>query len=152
MARTWYGNAMNRIAENAKDAEIAVGTGATEFFYSDRHAYEVTAVKDQKHVTIREYDHKLKGEAFSNEWELVSNPENPEIDLVKRGENWYTAVTCTPEQAKEIYEGTDFEAKLWACHAGFDLQAIIAKGKAATKYHKRNIRFGCASYYYDYEF
>ena len=154
MARTWYGSLNNRLEENRQFTdEIKVGTGVTEYFWSDRHAYEVTAVKDQKHITIREYDHKKKGGTpMDNNWELVSNPSNPEIDLVKRGAYWYRAVTITAEQAREIYEGTDIDRKLWACHNGFDLLAIIAKGKTTTKYHKKNISIGVADYYYDYEF
>jgi len=153
MSRTWYGSLNNRLEENRQFCEeIKVGTGVTEYLWSDRHAYEVTAVKDQKHITIREYDHKCKGGAYSNEWELISNPSNPEIDLVKRGNSWFTVASITPEEARKIHEGDDINAKLWACHNNFDLPAIIAKGKTATRYHKRNISIGKASYYYDYEF
>lgn len=154
MSRTWYGNLNNRVEENRQYVEeIKVGTGMTEYFWSDRHAYEVIAVKDQKHVTVREYDHKKKSDtAFSNDWELISNPENQTMDLVKRGKYWYTVVTITPEEAKEIYEGSDIDAKLWACHNNFDLQEIIASGKKKSTYHKRNVSFGVAEYYYDYEF
>ena len=154
MSRTWYGNLNNRVEENRQYVEeIKVGTGMTEYFWSDKHAYEVIAVKDQKHVTVREYDHKKKSDtAFSNNWELISNPENQTMDLVKRGKYWYTVVTITPEEAKEIYEGSDIDAKLWACHNNFDLQEIIASGKKKSTYHKRNVSFGVAEYYYDYEF
>ena len=154
MSRVWYGLLNNRLEENKQFCEeIKVGTGVTEYFYSDRHAYEVVEVKDQKHVSIREYDHKKKGDTpMDNDWELISNEKNPVINLVKRGNRWYTAVSITPERAKEIYEGTDVEAKLWACHQNFDLPAIIASGKSKTTYHKRNVSFGVANYYYDYEF
>ena len=154
MSRQWYGSINNRIEENKQYVEeIKVGTGVTEYFWSDRHAYEVVAVADQKHVTIREYDHKKKNDSsFSNDWELISNESNPTIDLVKRGKYWYSAVSITPERAKEIYEGTDIDAKLWACHNNFDLQEIIANGKKKTTYHKKNVSFGVADYYYDYEF
>ena len=150
----WQGSLNNRLEENKQFCEeIKVGTGMTEYFYSDRHAYEVVEVKDQKHVKVREYDHKRKsGARFDNEWDLISNPKNPVVSLVKRGKFWYTEVTITPERAKEIYEGTDIEAKLWACHNNFDLQAIIASGKVKRTYHKRNVSFGVADYYYDYEF
>lgn len=90
MARKWYGNLTNRIEEDRQyTPEIKVGTGMTEYLWSDRHAYEVIAVKDQKHVTVREYDHKLKGDAFSNDWELISNPENRTKEMNKRGKYWY---------------------------------------------------------------
>ena len=154
MSRALYGSLQNRLSENKQLVdEIKVGTGVTEYLYSDRHAYEVIAVKDQKHITIREYDHKHKGDvSMDNSWELISNPNNPSIDLVKRGNYWYTVSTITPDEAKEIYEGNDIDAKLWACHNNFDLQAIIASGKSKSAYHKINVSFGVASYYFDYEF
>ncbi len=148
MSRVWYGNINNRLEEGRQFCEtIEVGTGVTEYMYSDRRAYEVVAVKDQKHVTIREYDHKLKGEAYSNDWELVSNENNPCIDLVKRGNGWYVAVTATTEHIENI----DLETSLWLCHNGFDIEKIRQNGKQ-TKYHKMNVSFGVADYYFDYEF
>jgi hypothetical protein len=153
MSRTWRGSLNNRLEENRQFCEeIKVGTGVTEYFYSDRHAFEVVAVKDQKHVSIREYDHKSKGAAFSNEWELISNEKNPVLDVVKRGAFWYVAVEITPERAAEIYYGTDIDAKLWAIQNGFILPDIIAAGKKKTAYHRRNLSFGVADYYFDYEF
>ena len=154
MSRVWYGSLNNRLDENKQFCEeIKVGTGVTEYFYSDRHAYEVVEVIDQKHVSIREYDHKKKnGPGFDNDWELISNEKNPVTKLVKRGKYWYSWAEITPEEAKEIYEGNDIEAKLWACHNGFDLQEIMASGKSKKSYHRKNISFGVASYYYDYEF
>lgn len=149
-----YGSWNNRVEENKMFCkEIEVGTGVTEYLYSDRHAYEVVEVQDQKHVSIREYDHKKKGDTpFDNDWELVSNENNPVVNLTKRGNYWYTVVEITPEQAKEILEGTDIDAKLWACNNGFILPEIIASGKNKKVYHRRNVSFGVADYYYDYEF
>lgn len=153
MAGKWYGSLNNRVEENRMFVdEIKVGTGVTRYSWSDRHAYEVVAVKDQKHVSIREYDHKRVGECYSNDWELISNESNPIIDLVKRGNYWYSVSEITPEEAREIYEGDDIQAKIWACHNDFDLQAIMESGKSKRKYHKWNVSFGVANYYYDYEF
>lgn len=150
----WEGSLNNRLEENKQFVpEITVGTGITEYFWSDRHAYEVVEVTDQKHIAIREYDHKPKGNTpFANDWELISNPDNPVIHLVKRGQFWYVATSITPEQAKEILEGDDINAKLWACQVGFNLSEIVEKGKKKTIYHRRNISIGVARYYYDYEF
>ena len=143
-----YGNLQNRLEENKMFCdEIKVGTGVTEYYYSDRRAYEVIEVKDQKHITIREYDHKLKGEAFTNDWELVSNKNNRVIELVKRGNNWYSAKTATIENI----ESENPETRLWVALNGFDFDKIRKNGKQ-TKYEKRNISIGIADYYYDYEF
>ena len=154
MSRVWYGSLNNRIEENRQFVEeIKVGTGVTEYFYSDRHAYEVVEVKDQKHISIREYDHKHVGDtAMDNNWELISNENNPVIELVKRGKYWYSVATITPEEAKEIYEGDNIDWKLWACNHNFDLQEIIASGKTKKSYTRKNISIGVARYYYDYEF
>ena len=157
MSRKWYGSLNNRIDENKMFCdEIKVGTGMTEYSWSDRHAYEVIAVRDQKHVTVREYDHKRpddeKDYSYTNHWVLVSNENNPEIEMVKRGNYWYTAVSIEPDRAREILVNGTIDERLWACHCGFDLQAIVDKGKKATKYHKKNVSFGVAEYYYDYEF
>lgn len=154
----WYGSLNNRVDENRQFCdEIKVGTGMTEYFWSDRHAYEVIAVKDQKHVTVREYDHKRpddgKDYSYSNEWVLVSNEKNPTKDLVKRGKYWYVETSITPERAKEILCGKDnLDDRLWASHCGFDLQEIVKSGKKKTTYHRKNVSFGVADYYYDYEF
>lgn len=154
----WYGSINNRIEENKQFCEeIKVGTGMTEYFWSDRHAYEVIAVKDQKHVTVREYDHKRpdtdKDYSYSNEWVLVSNEKNPAIDLVKRGKYWYSTTVCTVERAKEIlYKSGNIDERIWASNNGFDLTEIVKSGKDKTKYHRKNVSFGVADYYYDYSF
>lgn len=148
MSRVWYGSLDNRLEENKQFCEtIEVGTGVTEYYYSDRLAYEVVAVKDQKHVTIRKYDHKAKGEEFTNDWVLTSNENNPTIDLVKRGNYWYRAVTATIDDVNN----DDINVRLWVCQNGFDVDKIRQTGKQ-TKYHKMNVSFGVADYYYDYSF
>ena len=93
----WYGSVTNRIEENRMFCdEIKVGTGVTEYDWSDRHPYEVTEVIDQKHVKVRMMDHKGIGEPYSNEWELISNPKHSEVLLNKRGNYWY-----------KVYVGSD---------------------------------------------
>ena len=153
MSKVWFGSINNRLEENKQFCEeIKVGTGVTRYDWSDRHAYEVVEVIDQKHVKIREYDHKHIGEPMTNKWELISNEENPIITLTKRGKYWYTVCEITPEEAKEIFEGNDIDAKLWACHWGFNLPEIIEKGKSKKSYNRWNVSFGKAEYYFDYEF
>lgn len=127
MAR-WYGSIDNRLDENRMLVnEIKVGTGMTEYLWSDRHPYEVVAVKDQKHVTVRRLNHtadktKELGMGHQN-WVLVSDPNAPTMDLVKRGDYWY-----------KVYGWVDDDGK---AHKGYD---------------RRNVTFGKAEYYYDWEF
>ena len=150
----FYGLLDNRIEENRMFCDtIEVGTGVTEYYWSDRHAYEVIAVKDQKHVTIREYDHKKADDRpYSNNWELISNPDKPEIDIVRRGKYWYSVVSITPDEAQRILDHGDVYEKMWACEHGFILPDIAGSGKVKRKYHRMNISFGVADYYFDYEF
>lgn len=144
----WYGSMVNRLEENRELSDvIEVGTGMTEYGWSDREAYEVTAVRDQKHVAVRRLDHKPIGEAYSNEWELVSNPDNPEREITKRGKYWYWTSTLTREELESV---TDPYDKFRLCMA-FDSDVVMEKGKQ-TKYTRANVSFGKASYYYDYSF
>ena len=147
MSRVWYGNLTNRLEENKQFCEeIKVGTGVTEYFYSDRHAYEVVEVTDQKHIAIREYDHKAVGEPMSNTWELISNENKPIIKLTKRGNYWYKEKTATIDDLNS----DDPNRRLWVC-MNFDCDKIKEKGKQ-TKYTKMNISIGVADYHFDYEF
>jgi hypothetical protein len=41
--------------------------------------------------------------------------------------------------------------QLWLCHNDIDSTKVLEKGKV-TKYHRANVSFGVADYYYDYEF
>ena len=155
MSRKWYGSLDNRLEENKQFCEtIEVGTGVTEYSWSDRHPYEVVEVKDQKHVVIRgmRHEHDPKAEPMTNSWIITSDESASTEELVKRGNYWYSVVAITPAEAKEILEGDDVDSKIWACLNGFDLQEIVDAGKTKKKYNKRNISFGKADYHYDYEF
>ena len=145
----WYGSVSNRLEEDRMYCdEIKVGTGMTEYLYSDRHAYEVTEVIDQKHVMVREYDHKAAGECYSNDWQLTSNPDNPERLITRRGNYWYWTGTLTAEQLEKV---TDPMERFYLSMAGYDLEKVAQKGKQ-TVYRRANVSFGTAEYYYDYEF
>ena len=123
MAR-WYGSVQNRIEENKMyTPEIKVGTGMTEYLWSDTHPYEVVEVKDQKHIKVREMGHKLVGEPFSNDWEVFPDDERPVQAMQKRGNYWYFV---------NEYKDED--------------------GKTRRAYHRANVSFGVARYYYDYSF
>lgn len=151
MARKWYGSLQNRLEEGKQFCEeITVGTGVTEFYWSDREAYEVIEVRDQKHVTVRELDHEHVGDGqMDNNWKLISNPDNPTRDLVKRGDVWYWTTTIRAEDIADIDD--DMETKIRLVVGGWDLDRIREKGKQ-TKRWKANVSFGVARYYYDYSF
>lgn len=157
MSKQWYGSLTNRLEENRMFCnEIEVGTGMTEYYWSDTHAYEVTEVIDQKHVKVREYDHKLIGECYTNDWQLISNPENPEKMLTKRGNYWYWTTTVTPDDIIAKDALADDEEKwmfsLFLASNGFDREKILGTGKKQTKYSRANVSFGKATYHYDWSF
>ena len=143
----WYGNIMNRLEEDRMFVPvIEVGTGMTEYSWSDRHAYEVVSVRDQKHVSVRELGHRHTGEPFTNEWELFPVEDNPIRDMVKRGKYWYWTETVTADQLSD-----DPAMLVRMSIAGFDTAVIRAKGKQ-TKLKRARVSFGKADYYYDYSF
>ena len=128
MSTRWYGSLQNRLEENKMLTDtIKVGTGMTRYSWSDCYPYEVVAVKDQKHVTVRRMDHKADttkslGMGHQN-WVLTSDPNAPTMDMVKRGNYWYHPRKWTDDD-----------------------------GKTHTSYDRMNVSFGVAKYYYDWEF
>lgn len=152
-----YGNYMNRITEDHMYCDvITVGTGMTEYHYSDRSAYEVTQVRDQKHITVRKYDVVHSGPvAMDNRWELVRNENNRERDLIRIGDIWYWTDTVTAEDIAAIDNDPDetsrMRRKLSLAVNGYDIEKIMAKGKQ-TKRTRAHVSFGVADYYYDYSF
>lgn len=148
----WVGSLQNRLAENKQFCdEIKIGTGVTEYFYSDRHPYEVIEVVDQKHVYIRPLDHKLIGEAYSNDWELISNKNNPIYYVTKRGKYWYKTLTITDDILGTDIDDIDINTKLFLAHNNITEEELRTK-KKITRYNRMNISFGHAEYYYDYSF
>lgn len=156
MSNVWYGSLNNRLAENKMYCdEIVVGTGVTEYAWSDRHPYEVVEVIDQKHVKVRELDHKHVGDGcMDNNWELVSNEDNPVRFLTKRGKYWYWTVKVTSDILDNL-DSDDADVRLhtmlFLAHNNIDNDTLRAKG-SITRYHRANVSFGVADYYYDYEF
>jgi len=153
----WYGSLNNRLEENKQFVpEIKVGTGMTEYYWSDREPYEVIDVKDQKHVTVRKMGHKPApgAEPMSNDWVLFSDPDAPEKEMAKRGKYWYYVTTITPE-VLDWFESDDPEMR-WKAGmilGGNDVDPDKLKEKGVIKrYHRANVSFGTAQYHYDYEF
>lgn len=87
----YYGNLTNRLMEGQNEIPtIEVGMGVTEYLWSDREAYEVTKVINQKDVFIRRYEARNIGAGFGdNSWELISDPDGYETEVVFRYGAWY---------------------------------------------------------------
>ena len=149
MSKTWYGSLNNRLEENRMFCdEIKVGTGMTEYYWSDRHPYEIVEVTDQKHIKVRELGHKCVGEPMTNTWELFSNPDNPIRTMTKRGKYWYWTVVVTTDILDKI---DNIDVQLFLAQNSIDIDKLKSKGKI-IRYHRANVSFGIAEYYYDYEF
>lgn len=141
MSKVWFGSLENRIEENKMFCkEIEVGTGLTEYLYSDCHPYEVVKVVNQKHVFVRGLDHVKapNSSAYDNDWTLISNPDKPIHELKFRYGKWHWVHHYTKESLnrcilipKNIYDK-------------------LQKQDEAIAYEKSNISFGIAKYYYDY--
>lgn len=157
-----YGSLSNRLEEGKRFVdEIKVGDGVTMYYWSDRKAYEITKVVDQKHFFMRQYDAKHIGVAFENNWQLISNPENPEIEVMYRNNTWKSVRRFNKEQIDEyvskMYECKTLEANLslyrYYNHLSDKDMEKIESGKEVVKYYKMEpISIGVADYYYDYEF
>ena len=86
MAR-WYGSLQNRLAECAKNPDPAVGMFVTRIGWSDRYPFEVVAVKDARHCTVRQMrwvitsGFSLDGSA---EYEYYSDEGGVKAELFKK--------------------------------------------------------------------
>lgn len=160
-----YGSLQNRMEENKMFCnEIKVGTGMTRYYFSDRHAYEVVKVIDQTNVFVRKYDHKAVGEAMSNQWELISNENNPVIELKLKNGVWMQVINYSKDMwmanAKRDFEKgwtrtIESAYEYYKCMSGLTdkEKEKIESGKIVKKLRKfGNVSFGVAEYYYDYEF
>lgn len=166
-----YGSIDNRFDENKyynnTYNNICVGDYATEYLWSDRHAYEVVEVKDQKHIKIRRLDAKNKA-AYDNDWIYTSNPNNPtkDLELTKYGwkavrymdlDEWNRILIRVAEHIKKDAENYDdlvlsfakFEANI---HDDKKLEKILAGKRVKVSSEKINISFGIADEYFDWEF
>lgn len=165
MSSKWYGSINNRIDENKMYCdEIKVGTGMTKYFYSDREPYEVTKVIDQQHVFVRKLDHKHVGNGeMDNNWELISNPNNPETELQLRNGVWMEVKHITKqsllENAIKSAKGNEravnsyYNYVVCMLHLTEKQKEKIENGGLVNKFQKfGNVSFGVAEYYYDYEF
>ena len=147
-----YGSLTNRYSENRMFVpEIEKGTYVTEYLWSDRHAYEVVKVVDQKHVFIR----RLKairtdnwGMSDAQNYRYESDEKASTKELVKRGEYWYEVFTFS----KEIHDKIVKEVG-WCLWSLTEKQwARIDEGKVVKRYSKINVSFGTADEYFDYSF
>lgn len=159
------GSLDNRLEENQMYCkEIKVGTGVTEYSYSDRHPYEVTKVINQKHVFIRSMIAKRidkNGMSDYQEYEYISDANAPEIELVKRNNIWYKVQEYSKDKwlkmAKEhrVSDNIKVEYNYYKMMSGLTRNQLekIEQDKVVRKYSKfGNISFGVMEKFFDYTF
>lgn len=153
MSKKWYGSLNNRLEENnyfngTKD-NIQVGTLCTVYHWSDREAYEVVKVIDQKHIFIRKLDAKRidnNGMSDSQSYEYKSSEKySPaEIELTKWG--WKEVIRYNKEKYDKIISKIGYV--LWEK----SIVDRVNQGKEVKRSFKINISFGKAEEYYDFSF
>ena len=82
----WYGSLNNRLLEHSKGNKPEVGMGVTQTLWSDRHAFEVIEVKDDRHITVRQLTAKRvdkNGMSECQDYEFTSDERNPKYRLYK---------------------------------------------------------------------
>lgn len=86
MSTRWFGSLQNRLAEAAKMPEPVVGMGATELMYSDREAYEVIEVMDERHITVRSMKSTMKPgtDWLDQEYDYASDPNGTIAHLFRK--------------------------------------------------------------------
>lgn len=169
MSKKWYGSITNRVEEGHQFVkEIKVGDGMTEYFWSDRCAYEVTQVINQEHVFVRRMKATLKEGTsyYEQKYDYASNPNASEIELVKHRGNWcklhsYNKDAMMKLVDEEFEKGTnDFKTKEseLAYRCGFSKftdkqRQDFDNGKTINKYEPwKNISFGVMEEYEDPSF
>lgn len=166
-----YGNLNNRFDENhyfnGTYGNLQVGTYATEYLWSDRHAYEVTEVIDQGHVFIR----PLKairtdsyGMSDSQSYRYESDPKAVAEEIMLKNGKWRHVRRYTKEGlekavsiAKEDCKTEDAAIRLANyryCSGLTEKQRErMMAGKEIVKLQDEiNISFGIADAYHDYSF
>lgn len=160
-----YGSLQNRLMEGRDftNGNIEVGTGVTEILYSDCHAYEVIAVKDQNHFTIRRMKVIATGESMSNTWKLESDETQPTYDIERINGVFYRVSYLTKEKVMERAEemlkedfvpNTPIENAVdyVTMYLTDKQKERVLNGKQVKLKSKMNLSIGVQQEYYDYEF
>jgi hypothetical protein len=163
----FYGCLTNRLEEGKQFVdEIKVGTGVTEYHYSDRKPFEVIDVINQKHIIIRALDYiriDNNGMSDAQTYEYISNEKNAKYELVLRNNVWYKVIEVNKEnwlkRAEQLVQENSFRKIESAynyirCMSGLTEKQYqnVDAGKSVKKYIKMNISIGYADMFYDYTF
>lgn len=160
-----YGSLNNRFDEGQQFVkEIKVGDGVTEYGYTDRYPYEVVEVIDQNNIVIRRIDTRRidnNGMSDCQEYEYISNENNPTERLTRRNNVWYKVKEYSKESflrsaeyIKNDFKNLEVAYNYIRCMANLTEAQYkrIDEGKSVKKYVKKNISVGVMQKYFDYSF
>ena len=159
----WYGNVNNRLEEgrNYTGREIQVGDNITEYLWSDRHCYYVTAVENQKRIKVKPYivvhDHSKEWYMGNQDWVYFKSVEEADAYLRQFGKS-YTANVSDEETwvfryGKWMTEFRHDEMRYPDAYSKREREHFAKHGWFNT-YHDLSgkVSFGVCDYYYDWEF
>ncbi len=153
-----YGSLDNRFEEGKTYGEIKVGTGVTEMCYSDRHAYEVVEVIDEKHLLIRRckatrIDNNGMSDSQSYRYEVEPYEEKFITEELLKNKSVLTMMELfQPKTYKKVMSGkigdkyADNNIKLVLTKNGW--RARSGEGKLSTD----KFTVGIQEEYHDYSF
>lgn len=84
MSNVIGGSLQNRLIERQRGMKPQIGMGVTQILWSDRYPFEVVAIKDTRHITVREMNAKLISGSWMDEcqeYEYESNENGRTFDL-----------------------------------------------------------------------
>lgn len=82
-----HGSIQNRMMERLPKVKPEVGMGVTECLWSDRHAWEVIKIINEKRILIRRMGYKCK-DYYAGDYEVFPNPDGKTAILVWRYGRW----------------------------------------------------------------
>jgi len=159
---TQTGSLFNHLMSNNESVPV-VGKGATVLYWTDRHAYEVLEVNEEKKTcVIQRYDPKRTdnlGMSDSQDYEY-KELTGPKITLYYKWGAWRSKsrqITFTDEVRKEFADNSSKLHEAYKYAGGEYIDALIVTvipglTKEHYEYDKVNIIFGVKKEYYDFSF
>jgi len=157
------GSFFNHLMSNSP-ALPNVKVGATKLHWTDRTAYFVLSVSEDKKQCKIQRAKAIRadksGMSECQDYRYEKDPNNPVIELVYRYNNWYEkfeGVDYTKSFEKKLNQGLVSEEERKSCF-GFDedgysfLKEVQGKTERKARYSKISIDFSGMNEYYDFSF
>ena len=165
----WYGSIDNRLEEgkNYTGREIRVGDDITEYLWSDRRCYYVTAVESQKRIKVKPYhvcaDKSKPGGMGHQDWLYFKTLRERDdylgwgrdsdeyYEINDREETWVFRYNKWMREWTVREDGDNFLGREFCTEK--ELASLDKKGYYNSYSNLTGkISFGVRDYYYDWEF